>query len=105
MTMEFMKMPVISTGHLTAETRRRLTAEGNDNPWTACAQWPYGYFIFVDVEDLGDGVVPVPADIQALADWWRKHEATGRFDNSRWIRLDRDGEIVDDLRLTTGNDL
>lgn len=95
MEIEMLRVPVISTGHLSEETRRRLDAECNENPWVPLAAWEYGYFMFVD--DPSGEREEVPADIQALADWWRKHEAAGRFDNSRWIRLDRDGETAGDL--------
>jgi hypothetical protein len=91
------RVPVISTLNLSPATRLRLQAEADGNPWVACAVWGCGMFIYVD--EPSNDIEPVPDDLQALADWWRTHEAAGHFDNSRWLRLDQDEDPVGDLPL------
>ncbi len=86
MEIETAVIPTISTAHITASVAATLTELGNDNAWVTCASWTYGFFLrFHTLEDA-------PRCLIDIANWLTAHH----FDD-RWIRLDCDGEIVDDL--------
>lgn len=86
---DVMKVPVLSTGHISVATRQRFESEGDANPWCHVAGFEYGYFISIPSE-WEHAVPPVPADLQALFRW-----ASQR--GFAWVRLDSDGEVVDGL--------
>lgn len=89
--LEIHSIPVISTAHITREVNDQLLAD--DNPWALHANLGgCGFFIFLD--DLID---PAPQCLKDLRDWLRKKEDAGIVDNSRWLRLDSDGQIVEGL--------
>lgn len=83
---DVMKVPVLSTGHISVATRQRFESEGDANPWCHVAGFEYGYFISIPTE-WEHAVPPVPADLQALFRW-----ASQR--GFAWVRLDSDGEVV-----------
>ena len=82
-------MPVLSTGHLDEQTAAILTELGDANPWVACAEWEYGYFLYLDEPDES-----APKCLHDIAAWLRTH---GYSDC--WVRLDCDGDKADDLPL------
>jgi len=89
MTTEIHRIPVISTAHITREVADRLDSE--HQPWCACACYrDVGFFLYLD--EPSDMDEPVPQCLLDIRDWLTKHNFT-----DRWVRLDCDGEIVDDL--------
>lgn len=94
MSLEVHTIPVISTAHLTREVADRL--DGEHQSWCACAVYrDVGFFLFLD--EPNDGDEPVPQCLLDIRDWRMKLEQEGRLDNSRWVRLDCDAEVVEGL--------
>lgn len=87
---EVHEIPVISTSHLTEEVAKLLTELKGQNPWTPCATWEYGYFLFLDRPEESDEDVP-----QCLLDIRNWLKAKG-FE-SCWVRLDGSADIQPDL--------
>lgn len=85
---EIMKIPSISTGHLTQHVAAKLTERRDSNPWTICAAYEYGYFLYVD--DLGD---LAPQCLKDIREWLMENHEPG------WIRLDCDAPAVEGLPL------
>lgn len=95
MSLEVHTIPVISTAHITEEVAQQLAR----NPYRWCAGAAFsdsGFFLFLDdpTPELGD---EVPQCLLDIRDWRMKLEREGKLDNSRWVRLDRDAELADDL--------
>lgn len=91
--LEVVRMPVISTAHLTKEVAEILLKQGNDNPWVPCANWEYGHFLYLDDPEAREG--EDEADITclyAIRDWLREQGFT-----DSWVRLDCDAEPVEGL--------
>lgn len=92
---EVHQIPFISTSHLTKEVAATLLALSNDNPWCPCASWEYGAFIFLDDLEAKEG--GVPQCLIDIRDWRMKLEIKGMLDNSRWVRVDAEGSVVEGL--------
>lgn len=87
-----MRVPVLSTGHLSKATRDRLESEGDDNPWMYCASYLDGYFISVPADDkFPEGLDVPPPDLLAIWKWAREN----KYD---WVRLDSAGDVIEALR-------
>ncbi|MFT4064320.1 hypothetical protein [Paraburkholderia sp.] len=81
-------MPVISTGHISLETCRKLEEHGDKNPWTVCAPYDEGFFLYAQKDKPVEGT---PADLVAVMTW-------ARSSGYEWVRLDmRSGDVIDDL--------
>lgn len=86
-------VPVISTCHISPETVD-LLVEAHEAPGDVpgimiCAEYEEGYFIRFDD---GSHLDAMPDDLAAIFHWL----AMCGFD-SGWVRLDRDGDDVEDL--------
>ena len=87
---EIHRIPVISTAHLTKEVAELLTRKRNNNPWLPCVEWEYGYLLhFGDLEARGS---KAPKCLIDIANWL----TASHFDD-RWVRLDSDADVQDDL--------
>ena len=89
--MEIHRIPVISTGHLDRNTPDMFTQQGDDNPWCPCAQFQYGYFLYLDDPDSSP-----PPCLLDIRDWLRTQQAAGLITGG-WVRLDSDADTVPDL--------
>lgn len=90
MEVEIMKVPVLSTAHVSEKTRDMLDF---DNPqWVHhCAKYEFGWFIAVPTEEAEGCFEQKPSDdLAALFGWARKH-------GFGWLRLDSDGATVAEL--------
>lgn len=85
-----MRMPVISTAHITEATNDRLSSDGGKNPWSHCANYEFGFFMAIPSSDRFPEAPHPPADLQAIWAWARQR-------NLDWIRLDQAGDAVDGL--------
>ena len=91
--LEVLRVPVISTAHLTREVAGILESKGNDNPWVPCAEWEYGFFLYL--EDPEAREEESEADITclyAIRDWLREQGF-----KDCWVRLDCDADKVEGL--------
>lgn len=87
--LEFRRLIVISTGHLTEATARLLDV-------MPCRQWPclggrygeYGWFVYA--HDENSGADSVPEDLFAVMLWARKQGCDH-------VLFDCDGSIMDEL--------
>lgn len=84
------QIPVISTGHLTQEVAERLTANGDKNPWCPCAEWEFGFFLYLDEPEAG--LEEPPQCLLDIRDWLKASGFT-----ACWVRLDCDADRVPDL--------
>lgn len=84
--MHTITMPVISTCHITEATDRLLQDEGDRNPWTIVAPYSEGAFVYVQPENM-DGQ---PAEFADIFAWARKH-------GHHWVRIDADGDVIEEL--------
>jgi hypothetical protein len=80
------KVPVISTGHLSAAVAKQLEDLGDNNPWTSCASYLEGFFLYAQSEPEPD----TPESLKAIFAWVREQGA-------EWVRLDCDGDAIDEL--------
>lgn len=80
-------MAVLSTAHIDEATSKVLSELRDKNPWCSCAEWVYGYFLYL--EDLEDAA---PKCLHDICQWLK---ANGFSDC--WVRLDRDEPEIDDL--------
>lgn len=95
MSLEVHTIPVISTAHITREVADRL--DSRRQQWCACATYPdVGFFLYLD-EPYSPGGDPVPQCLLDILDWRMRLEREGKLDNSHWVRLDCDADLVDDL--------
>lgn len=83
------QVPVLSTAHLRQETVEMLLASPSENAFGTVAAYPEGAFLFLTTVVIPDGL---PPDLAALCRWVRRR----RYG---WIRLDCDGDTVDDLTV------
>jgi len=86
-----MKIPVLSTGHLDADTVKVLSEQGKNNPWCICAEFDYGYFLWIG--DISEPVSPAPNCLHAIKAWMEKNFGGG------WVCLDSDGDVIDGLEF------
>jgi len=84
--MHTITMPVISTCHITAATDRIMQDQGDQNPWTYIAPYSEGAFMYIQSEDM-EGQ---PTEFSDIFAWARKH-------GYQWVRIDADGDVVDQL--------
>ena len=85
---EFLKIPSISTGHLSEKVAAELGERGDSNPWTICAVYEYGFFLYVDYLDE-----QVPQCLKDIREWLSENHERG------WIRLDCDAPAVKGLPI------
>lgn len=88
----FSTVPVISTQHITYSTMKELELFGDNNPWSHCASYEYGFCIAIPSHDYDDANFerPVPADLRAIWDW-------ARDKGMGWVRLDNAADVLDVL--------
>lgn len=94
--MELHIIPCISTTHITQEIATQLTNKGNDNPWCQCASWEYGFFLYLG----GPAKHRTPQALLDIKRWlaMQAEDLAGTVQGEfGWIRLDRDGPVVDGL--------
>ena len=85
-----LRVPTISTGHLTEEVAAQLTNQGDKNPWCPCAEWDYGFFLYLEEpEARGE---ETPQCLLDIRDWLRAEGFT-----DCWVRLDCDADQVPNL--------
>lgn len=87
---EVMKVPVLSTAHVSEKTRDMF--DSGSPQWVShCAKYDFGWFISIPTEEFECTLEPKPTDdLVALFAWARKH-------GFGWLRLDSDGSLVSDL--------
>ncbi|PIX73942.1 MAG: hypothetical protein COZ38_12265, partial [Rhodocyclales bacterium CG_4_10_14_3_um_filter_68_10] len=70
---EVMRLPVITTAHISHDTRIQL-AEGR-HPWVNhCAAYEFGWFLAVPTEEKSrTQEPPPPAELAAVFEWARKN--------------------------------
>ena len=90
----YMRVPVISTGHIKLSTAEYIDNNGMNNPsgtLNVVAKYPEGCFLYVGPIDEWPGFDRLPEDLQDVCRWAaeREHE---------WIRLDADGSLIDTLK-------
>lgn len=102
--LEIDKMLTLSTAHITPHTgglldeylrRREHEFDGDiEQNFDGCSVYPkadYGWFIYVDDAKDDPAVFDkLPADFAYLVDYALSHDC-------KWLCLDRDGDVVDDL--------
>jgi hypothetical protein len=81
----WLEMPVLSVTHLRGETRRAIRA--GQLPWYAAI---YGTGEVLGIPVSADAGSELPEDLTRFAEWARNA-------GHRWVRLDYDGDVVDDL--------
>jgi hypothetical protein len=81
------RVPVLSTAHVSQETMDMLLAGPTENAFGTVAAYPEGVFLSLTTIRIPDDL---PEDLAALCRWVRRR----RYG---WIRLDCDGDTVDDL--------
>lgn len=84
MTIEIMTCPVISTGHLTAETRTELD---ENNGGCSFMSGPYGWMFYVQQDGDFDNM---PGDLAVVMVW-------ARANGWQWVRFDVDADVVPEL--------
>ncbi len=83
-----MTVPVLSTGHLLADTTERLrVAEGSIYK---VLEYDCGWFIRVGSDETSDA--QAPQELQLILEWFRAN-----FHGQAWIRFDTDGDEVNTL--------
>lgn len=88
-----MRIPVLSTTHLSPQSRELLT--NGQAPWLGhCAPYEFGWFVAVPSASViaGPAEPPIPEDLKALFIWAEKYEFS-------WIRLDSHGDQVEGLPI------
>lgn len=88
-----MRIPVLSTSHISETSRALLTA--GQAPWLAhCAPYEFGWFVAIPAPSVvaAPSEPPIPEDLKSLFIWADKH-------GFGWIRLDADGDQVEGLPI------
>ncbi len=86
--MWIMQIPVVSTRHITPQTMQAITGLADNLP-VVVAPTPWGAFVGVGEADTSDTDAPYQ-DLYPLFKWAQDNDY-------EWIRLDADGDEVDDL--------
>jgi hypothetical protein len=81
-----MHIPVISTGHL----KRKTFLQQEEVP--ANAAYEHGLFLYLPSCDSEEPQSLVSVDLLALAHWLHV-----QYPGMNWVRLDADGDHIDDL--------
>lgn len=83
-----MKVPVISTSHLTRKTADSMPVWRSEH---LVAAYQHGWFIFVP---SNPEECDLPEDLQAVMVWFRNHPD---YRDEYWLRIDADAGEVDGL--------
>jgi hypothetical protein len=91
MTLEFRKILVLSTAHVTAKTAAMLNSTPQPK-WPVCGgpYGPWGWFIYAHDENCGEGADAIPDDLFAVLTFARAQGC----DN---VLFDADADVIDDL--------
>jgi hypothetical protein len=90
-TLEVRRFVVISTGHVTKATAKRLDAMSPQHwPCAGGPYGPYGWFVYAHDENAGEGDDAIPDDLFAVMSW-------ARGEGFDYVLLDHDGDMIDAL--------
>lgn len=81
-----MRIPILSTSHIKPSTLEIL---GDISPGRV-AEYPEGAFVYIGNPECDEELTHVP-ELLPVAKWFREN-----YPNENWLRLDRDGDEIDD---------